>query len=181
MTLQFEDFDRREFQEFHTMAVEPPRYLSEKIQNDVYCDLHPSAWKVFSKLSFIHFSVGLVTLSICPQFGFRLLGNGMGLMGSFMNFGPYGCMVACGSFFVGSSILVASLILRSEEVRKLRKNSLLGVSALALLSIGFFIMLDADIVFGYALAWIFGSTMTGITLLQVAYVLRFKFKLALHH
>ncbi|MEO5969705.1 MAG: hypothetical protein ABIQ95_07230, partial [Bdellovibrionia bacterium] len=69
-------------------SVVPPLYLTEKIIDQIHHDLNPSAWIVFSKLSLIHFVVGIVTLSICPQFGFRVFGSGAGLMGMFMELGP---------------------------------------------------------------------------------------------
>lgn len=154
--------------------VAPPLHLTEKIIGQVHSDLNPNPWKVFSKLSLIHFIVGLVTLSICPQFGFRIFGTGAGLMGAFMALGPYACGLACGSFFLGSSILVASLVFTPEELRQLRKNEFLAVSSLALMSMGFFIMLDTEVVLGFALAWLLGSMMAGMTLVEIIFALRIR-------
>src|SRR4051794_2306331 len=134
------DHNQNDFLDFKNIEpVAPPLHLTETIVDEVHRNLNPSAWKVFSKLSLVHFLVGLVTLSICPQFGFRILGNGTGLMGTFMTLGPYACELACGSFFLGSSILVASVVFKPEELRQLRRNEFLAVSALALMSMGFFI------------------------------------------
>lgn len=169
-------FSSKDFLDFKASeSLNPPAFLSEKILDQVSNDLNPSPWKIFAKLSLIHFFVALLTLSICPQFGFRVLGNGAGLMGAFMSFGPYGCMLACGSFFLGTSVLVASFLLRPEELRQLKKNVFLEVSALAALSIGFFIMIDAaNIVFGFALAWLLGSMMTGMAFVEIVFALRMK-------
>lgn len=165
MNLSYEDFKG-------TKAIRPSSELSEKVLSQVYQDFHPNPWKIFSKLSLIHFGVGLLTLSICPQFNVQLLGDGMGLMEVFMGLGPYGCMIACGSFFLGMSVLTASLLFRPEELRQLKKNGFLQISALILVSFGIFIMARADIVFGFAIAWAFGSLMTSLAILEITFAFR---------
>ncbi len=166
---------KKEFEEFkNAESMSPPLGISEQILTRVRTDLHPSAWKVFAKLSTIHFITALVTLSICPQFGFRLFGEGMGLMGYFMHFGEVGCTIACGSFFLGSSILVAMMVLRPEEIRVIRGHKLLELGALTLLSIGFFIMLQAEFVLGFFLAWAVGSLLGGILTLEAAWLIRLR-------
>jgi hypothetical protein len=166
---------KMEFEEFNSAdPMSPPQGISERIFARVHMDLNPSAWKVFSKLSVIHFVTALATLSVCPQFGFRLFGQGMGLMGYFMHLGEVGCTVACGTFFLGSSVLVAMMLLRPEEIRAIRSHRLLGLGALTLLSVGFFIMLQADFVLGFYLAWAVGSLLGGILTLEAAWLIRLR-------
>jgi hypothetical protein len=98
----------------------------------------------------------------------------MGLMHYFMALGPYGCLVTCGAFFMGTSLVVAGLILRGEELRAIRRSRVLQLGALTLLSLGFFIMLDAQIVFGLALAWFFGAWVGSLLTLEITWRLRFK-------
>jgi hypothetical protein len=169
-------FDPNDFLDFQSSEISiPPDHLSQRILRNVQIDLNPSVWRVFARLALIHFCVGLMTLSICPQFGFKLLGNDVGLMGVFMHFGPYGCGIGCGSFFLGTSILIASFLLRIEELRQFKKNSFLVVGALVLLSMGFFIMLDAPkILFGFAIAWLLGSFLMGISLVEIVCAVRLK-------
>ncbi len=145
----------------------PPEALSRKILDQVRRDLHPHPGKVFARLLWIHILVSCMTLSVCPQFGLRIWGNGMGLMEVFMNLGPYGCLLACGSFFVGSSILVASIWIRPEELKVLRKSVFLQVSALALLTLGFFVMLDREMILRFSLVWVLGFVMTGVSLIEL--------------
>jgi hypothetical protein len=164
-----------DFDEFkNSDSIRPPDPLSKRILERVRHDLNPSGWKVFSKLSLIHFFTAAFTLSICPQFGFRLFGDGMGLMGYFMRLGDYGCMVACGSIFLGSSIFVAMLLLRPEEIRVIRGNRLLELGALTLLSLGFFLMIHAEVVIGFALAWAVGSLLGGLVTLEIAWGVRYR-------
>lgn len=162
-----------EFKDFQDIEpISPPKHLNETVLARVKIDLHPSALKVFAKLSSIHFFVAALTLAICPQFGFRLFGEGHGLMGYFMNFGHYGCMIACGSFFLGSSLLVAAFILKPEELRTVHRNRFTQLTSLALLSLGFFIMLDKQILTLYALLWLLGSIGGALIVTEIVWSFR---------
>lgn len=164
-----------DFEDFKTVEpMSPPPILSDRIFARVQNDLNPSPWKVFAKLSIIHFLSALVTLSICPQFGVRALGEGMGLMHYFMSLGTYGCMVACGSFFLGSTVLVAMLLLRPEEVRVIRSHRLSELGTLTGLSMGFFLMLEVEFVLGFFLAWALGSFAGGVLTLEAGWSIRQK-------
>lgn len=166
-----------EFEQFlKTNDLVPNSEISQNILSAVYLDLYPSPTKVFSKLLGIHCLSTLVTLSLCPQFGIRVLGEGPGLMGVFMNLGKYGCMVACGSFFTGFSLLVACLVLRFEELQVIQAHRWVQLGSLTVLSLGFFMMLDANLFFGIAAAWLLGSFLGSYFTLELGRKLR---KLAL--
>ncbi len=164
----------KDFRDFMTEEVDPPSVLAENIMLRVKQDLSPDPLKVFAKVCLIHFLVACFTLSICPQFGLRLFGEGPGIMGWFMNLRPSVCAVACGSFFIGTSVFVAGLSLRPEELRVLQREKWLAVSALVLLSLGFFIMADTNIAFVFAAFWAFGSLFSGISLVEALFFARFK-------
>lgn len=166
------DNDYQEFLEAE--QAKPSLATTEKIFAAVYRDLRPGALSVFSKLLAIHFVTALITLSICPQFGFRIVGEGMGLMHLFMGLGTYGCLAACGAFFTGTSLLIAGLSLRGEELRKIRENRWLGLGVLTLLSLGFFIMIDAELIFGLTLTWFVGAMLGSLGILELTWWLRFQ-------
>ena len=90
----------------------------------------------------------------------------------FMGRGSFWCAMACGTFFIGTSILVATLALRPEEIRALRKNRISELGALAFLSLGFFIMINKEMVLGFSLVWFVGSISGGIAFLEVGWALR---------
>ncbi len=165
---------KSEFEEFKNLeGVTPPKEVSERILGLVERDLKVSPWGVFSKLSLIHFLSALFTLSICPQFGFRILGDGMGIMHYFMSLGSMGCPMACGSFFLGTSLIAATPFLRGQELRVLRSHRFAELGALTLLSLGFFIMLDpSSVVASFALAWVLGSIAGGALVLEVGFRLK---------
>ncbi len=171
--------DQQEFEEFVKGApVVPHPSAKLDLSSTVHRDLNPSPYVVFSKLLAIHFATAVLTLSICPQFGIRLLGDGMGLMHYFMSFGTYGCLVACGAFFTGTSVLAAGLLLRGEELRKIRQNRWLELGTLVLLSLGFFVMKDAELIFGITLAWTLGALLGSLAVLELTWMLRFNRQMA---
>jgi len=164
--------------EFNTFASSkqtqvPPRGISDAILSQVRRDLNPAALTVASKLMGIHAASAVVTLSVCPQFGFRAFGEGDGLVEVFMIFGHYGCLVACGAFFTGVSLLLVALLLKAEEIRRIRQHRLLALGALTLLSLGFFIMMDAEVILGLAIAWFIGALLGSIATLELGWKLRF--------
>lgn len=170
----------KEFEEFMNDSIDEGlgSSTSSALFHSVEQDLNPHPARVFGKLLGIHALVTLVTLSFCPQFGFRLLGEGMGLMHVFSIFGEYGCLVACGSFFMGSSILAASFVLNRDEIRQIRRHRFLEIGALTLLSLGFFFMLDLEIVVPLAVSWLIGALLGSQALLEFGYRLRFRRQMA---
>lgn len=150
----------------------PAQNLSERIHAQIFRDLNPSAWNIFAKLSLIHLVIGLTTLALCPQFGVRTLGSGLGIAKYFLFLGSYGCIAACGAFFLGATLLIAALVLRPEDVRVLRRHEFLQMSVVAMLSLGGFVMFEAEILFGFALAWFVGSILGGMAMLEAGWFLR---------
>lgn len=156
----------KDYQEFLASGEgSAPQALSKKILDQVSHLLNPSPLKVFAKLSLIHFIVGFVTLLFCPQFGLSLTSS-MGLMHYLMPFGQEVCMLGCGAFFIGTSLLIASVILKPEEIRVLRRGKVIQLASLSTLSFGAFIALGADIVVGLGLVWILGAILGGAATLE---------------
>lgn len=161
-----------EFQEFMGAdQAQVPRAVSESILARVHKDLNPSSWLVFAKISAIHAIMGFVTLLFCPQFGLGFT-DGMGLMAFFMRFGDQVCMLGCGAVFMGGSALTASLVLRNEEIRVIRKNELLQISTLALLSMGVFICAGVGVVASLASFWVLGSIIGGLGTFELGWAMR---------
>ena len=140
----------------------PP--LSETLRRQVRADLHPSVLRIGLKLLGVYGSAGALTMTVCPQFGVGPLGGGHGLMGVFMEFGYLACAAGCGSFFMGSIVLAALMILNRDELRVVRQQGA-GVgylSALSALSLALFMVIGnaSDETWGYLLVW----ALTGVGL-----------------
>lgn len=165
----------KEFSEFlMTEPVKVPDGISERILNKIHAELNPSAWKVFSKVSLIHFAVGFVTLLFCPQFGISITSQ-LGVMPYLMQFGHEVCMLGCGAIFVGFSLFAASLSLKPEEIKVLKMNNFLQMLSLTTLSIGFFIAMGGEIVLTLGLIWMAGAILGGLVSLDIGWALRRQF------
>lgn len=168
-----EDVLMEEYSEFiNSPGVNPPADLDDKIINFVKSELDPNGWLVFSKLSLLHLLGGLLTLSFCPQFGVNIFGSDYGLTRYLFKLGPYGCTAACGALFIGITIILASLFLTQDEMKKIRKYLPLQLVAIALLSLGAFIMLDAVILFSFGAAWIAGGLIGGMAIFETGLFVR---------
>lgn len=152
-TQDFEDFVK-------SSPVTPPTQVTQAIFEKVYQDLHPTFSKVFLKIVGIHFLMGATTLLFCPQFGLGFT-SGMGLMGFLMRWGDALCMMGCGAFFMTGSLLLASLMLRPEELRVFRKKEIYSIAALGVLSIIVFMLSGATVIASLAGFWMIGSVLGG--------------------
>lgn len=168
------DQEFKEFCDSKDSAHAPTGKLRDPLFTEVFRDLNPNPYYVFSKLLAIHSLTALFTLSVCPQFGFRVWGDGMGLMRIFMHFGTYGCLVLCGGFFTSMSLIAAGMLLKGEELRTIRNNRWLTLGALVSLSLGFFFMLDAEILFGLTAAWFLGAVLASQLTLELTWRARFQ-------
>lgn len=166
--------NRMDFEEFVHEGRAPGHAVSLKILETVRRDLNPAAWSVFSKLALIHFVVGAATLLLCPQFGIRLAGSGLGVMKYFIFLGDYACTALCGAIFVGSSALAAAVLLRPEEIRVIRRQKILQLATLSLLSLGVFIMAEATILAWFGMAWAAGALIGGMGALELGWRLRLR-------
>ena len=164
---------QQEFEDFlRPHDGHPSQKQSLEIRSLIHAKLHPSSWFVFLKLFLIHTVTSLVTLSFCSQFGVRLFGEGHGLTHYFMYFGSYGCVALCGAFLMGTSFFVASLILKSEEIKTVYAGLPLYIGVLIILSLSLFMIVSSDILVGYALTWIGGAIVGSFVLFNVGTVFK---------
>ena len=71
-----------------------------------------------------------------------------------------------------ASLLLASFLLDPDQLRVIRRHRWLEVGALTFLSLGLFVMLQAEIVLGFALAWLAGSLLGGLATLELGWSIR---------
>lgn len=119
------------------------------------------------KLIGIHAVATLLTLSICPQFGVEGLKPWIDLSDVFMRFGHTACQAMCGMIYFSLSMLVASLVIRKEELFYLKRYRLLFSSVLISLSLGFFVMNTPwELEASFVTAWIFGGLAGSLLVLK---------------
>ena len=157
-----------DFQEFVRSEGTPvPEYISKAVLSQVHQDLNPSAWFIFMKLLGIHSVVGTFSLAICNQFGINPFQTGFSLSNYFMKFGHSTCMVLCGVLFVSVSVFSTRTLIRPEELRVLRKNAVLEVFGLSMISLGIFAALGAEITLAIAILWLIGAMLGGTTIAMI--------------
>jgi hypothetical protein len=120
-----------------------------------------------------------VTLLFCPQFGVTFHAQGDFLYGAFRWLGEYGCMIACGAFFLGATGLSAAIMLRAQEVRVIRKSRGLQWVLLSFLSVGFFLSFQEQeraIPAGLVVAWVAGGILGGFSVFGLSYSLKSRFR-----
>lgn len=145
--------------------------LSQKISQT----LRPDAKSVFLRLSLIHLLSSLLTLSVCPQFGFRFFGEGHGLMSYFMKAGDLGCFALCGAFYLGTTVLISGLSFNKYQWRVFTQHSGLMLTALTALSLGAFMMLDTTFVLDLTIMWVLGALLVSFVPVKMVQLYRQKF------
>ena len=164
----------QEFEEFnHVQEISPPPKESARILQIVKSDLNPSWQKVSMKVLLIHLLVGGALLSVCPQFG---IGGFHGLEFILMRFGHHVCTFVCASLFLGASAMTLGLALRPEEMRVLRHLNWFPLLFLALVSLGIFYLLGANLFMSLSIVWIAGALLGSVVGLQSGWRLQLRFR-----
>lgn len=116
-----------------------------------------------AKLLGVHALSTLLTLSVCPQFGFDGLKSFFDLSDVLMRFGHLACQAMCGLIYLAVSVAVASLVVRKEELFFLRRKRLLYVISLLFISLSFFAMVTPwELEVSVVMAWIIGAFAGGL-------------------
>ena len=158
----------KEFQQFINQNAEAvPSHLSDIIFKEVHADLDPSWSQIFGKVVLIHTVLGFVTLSICSQFGLQTFPV-LDLMYAFMSVvGPKYCMAFCGAIFLGGSAFSFAMLLTRPELLKVRKNGVLQILILSILSLAILAFFGAEVLLIPALLWLTGATVAGVLSLEL--------------
>ncbi|MFH1262721.1 MAG: hypothetical protein V1495_04675 [Pseudomonadota bacterium] len=154
-----------------TPEERPPEGISRAIFSKVKSDLHPSWGRVLGKALGVHLVVGTGTLLVCPQFNFSP-GRSEILFEFLMKYGHAACTAACGGFFLGTSALIAALVLTREEVGVLRKHRLVPWASLSIFSLLFFRLVGFVAFDLVLLAWLAGSIGVAVGSAELGWRLR---------
>ena len=85
----------------------------------------------------------------------------------------YGCMAVCGGLFIGSGVLVSSLLLRMSELDLIFKSKYLLSLCLSGVSVTCFLFLGAEIYLNLALYWMTGACLSSVIILSGVRKLRY--------
>ena len=164
---------RGEFLEFiKAEAIAPPMAVSEEIHKAVAKDMTPPIWKVLFKFGLIQFAVSFMTLLVCPQFEVDLgiVKHDDAHLRALL--GEMGYMTLCGAIFLGSGAMLASLLLRVEELRALKNSEYLYLFLASSIALMFFWQLGTTTIPVFYAAWFGGAVGGSITSFEIIKRLR---------
>ncbi|QQR81264.1 MAG: hypothetical protein IPJ69_03760 [Deltaproteobacteria bacterium] len=172
MSIQDEKNWQTEFQEFlesQANCSEVPKTLFEKVKNRIF----PNPWVVFGKVMLIHAIFGLLSLSVCNQFGLNPFGTDFSLSHWFMKMGGHElCMSLCGVTFMASTYAFSNVFLTLEELESVRRHEWLQTGIFSLISLAAFYFFGAQLVATVTFLWLLGAFIGGILSVESSYYLR---------
>lgn len=160
----------KEFLEFiEAESINPPMAVSEKIHKAVDKDLSPLIWNVFFKFGLIQTTVAFMTLLVCPQFelDLGLIKHNDTHLRALL--GEAGYMALCGAIFLSSGSVMASILLRVEELRAIKKTDYIYLFLASTLALMIFWQLGTPSVLASYAAWFagaFGGSITGFEIIK---------------
>jgi hypothetical protein len=160
INLENEQKNMHEFSEFVEAApIAPGRRTDLAVLRRVEKDFRPAAWKVYAKLTLIEATSGLLTLTVCPQFGLGFSRHHPVMDTLHTAMPPAIFYLFCGLFFVILGSTMNALALSRHEIRTLGKNRIpyfAVYSALAYLSL---LNLGTEFFVVSSLSWVFGAVL----------------------
>ncbi|MBI2521040.1 MAG: hypothetical protein HYV97_11500 [Bdellovibrio sp.] len=151
---------RQEYLSFCNEVQNPPYQeigSNQIVQAKILWDLKYGAWVSGAKVIFAQVLTGAASLLLCPQFHLGLTSQKYVVHTFHHSLGAEGCMVACGAIFLGSGALLGILLLRKDEIQRLRFSFIGSFFLIALFAIFTFIVLGAEVYFKEGLWWILGA------------------------
>lgn len=162
-----------DYNDFLSCECQPPQGTSDQVLRNIGKLIKPSPYSVFSKVLGIHAVIGVLSLSICHQFGLNPFNTNSSLADWFMTAGGHHvCMILCGVISIALSILAAGLFLTIEEVRAFRKTEVLQFLTLGILTLGAFVLFGAEVTIGLGGLWFLGLLLGGFATTEIVLKLK---------
>ncbi len=163
----------QEFAEFvDAEQIAPGGRLDETVLRMVRKDLRPALWKIYGKLTLVEATAGLLTLTICPQFGFGFGQHNQFLHALHSSTPPAVFYLLCGLFFVLLGATLGGLILNRAEIRTTGRSRYLYFAVYSILAFLILVALGTEAFVISALVWILGALLGNILGFEAAIRLR---------
>ncbi len=153
----------QEFSDF--IAAEPlvpAPALDEVILQRVARDLCPARWKIWARLTLIEVTAGLLTLTICPQFGLGFGQHNEFLHSLHATTTPLVFYLLCGLIFVSFGAGLGGLVLTHAEIRALGQQKYLYFTVYSLLVYLGLLVLSPEAFVISSMVWVIGALLGNI-------------------
>jgi hypothetical protein len=153
----------RQFAEFiDADPTAPSKGMDEAVLRIVSKDLRPAPWKVFAKLTLVEVTAGLVTLTLCPQFGL-----GFGTHNEFLHrlhaaTSPAIFYFLCGVLFVTIGAALGGLVLTRHEIRAVSHTRNRYFAVYSVLAYMTLVTLGPEVFVAGSLIWIVGAMLGNV-------------------
>jgi len=170
---QHEQQLEREFAEFVAAEPLPPAAaLDEMVSKRVARDLRPPWWKVWGTLTLVEVTAGLLTLTLCPQFGVGFGQHNEFLHALHATTTPPVFYLLCGLLFVSFGAAFGGLILPRGAIRSLGRQKYLYFTLYTLLVYLALVTLGTEAFVLSSLVWMVGGLLGNIVTFNAVIRLR---------
>lgn len=172
---------RREFAEFIEAApADTSGTMDERVLHGVARDLRPPSWKVFAKLTVVEAAAGLVTLTLCPQFGLGFGGHNAFLHHFHAATSPPVFYLLCGLLFVILGAALGGLLLTRHEIRSIGPARNRYFALYSVLAYAALVLLGPEAFVAASLTWVAGAMLGNVFGYGVVVRLRAGFSITSH-
>lgn len=148
----------KEFAEFiDAKPTAPGEPADEAILRMVGKDLRPTLWKVYTKFTLVEVTTGLLTLTICPQFGLGFGQHNEFLHALHVAASPVIFYLLCGLFFVILGAALGGFVLNRDEIRSFCNNDNWYFAGYSILTYLTLVALGAEVFVLSSLTWMLGA------------------------
>lgn len=159
----------KEFLEIDAMRYNAPKTFFTKIKSRLF----PNPWIVFGKITLVHAVFGLLSLSVCSQFGLNPFITIFSLSDWLLKVGGQAfCMHLCGIFFMVSTYTFSNLFLTFEQLQSVKRHKWLQTGVFGLASLAVFYFFGATLVVTFTILWLSGVLIGGVLSVELSYRLR---------
>lgn len=164
---------QKDYEDFLSGSAQIPNEVNQRILTTLKKLINPNPWMVFTKLLGFQIVIGFLSLSVCHQFEMNPFHTNFSMADWFMSIGGHSfCMIGCGVFFVGLSLAAAGYFMTVEEVRVIKKNEVLQILSLGLISLTLFALFGAELVLTFAGLWLLGAIIGGFIATETVFRLK---------
>lgn len=148
----------REFAEFiDAEPAAPSKALDQAVLGMVARDLRPAPWKIFTKLTLVEVAAGLVTLTLCPQFGLGFGSHNALLHHLHAASPPAVFYLLCGVLFVTLGAILGGLVLTRPQIHTISRSRNRYFAGYSLLAYGILVTLGPEVFVASSLTWVVGA------------------------